>query len=86
MEKARVLTLGFLIRNKAGFSKVVFWHAIDEDKIRTFTEQCVLVDSGIARNTKSLVERFQVERKKMKGWDEMVDLSNMLAQSFSPTT
>ena len=58
-------------------------HAIDEDKIRTFTEQCVLVDSGIARNTKSLVERFQVERKKMKGWEEMVDLSNTLAQSFS---
>ncbi|HAB89319.1 MAG TPA: hypothetical protein DCF84_02195 [Bacteroidetes bacterium] len=58
-------------------------HAGDEDKIRTFTEQCVLVNSGIARNTKSLVERFQVERRKMKGWDEMVDLSNTLAQSFS---
>ena len=58
-------------------------HTVDEDKIRTFTEQCVLVDSGIARNTKSLVERFQVERKKMKGWEEMVDLSNTLAQSFS---
>ena len=56
----------------------------DEDRIGTFTEECVLVDSGIARNTKSLVERFQVERKKMKGWDEMVDLSNTLAQSFSP--
>ena len=58
-------------------------HASNEDRIRTFTEECVLVDSGIARNTKSLVERFQVERKNMKGWDEMVELSNTIARSFS---
>ena len=59
-------------------------HAVDENKVRSFTDECVLVDSGISRNTKLLVERFQVERKQMKGWDEMVELSNALAQSFKP--
>lgn len=59
-------------------------YAVDEDRIKTFTEECVLVDSGISRNTKSLVQRFQVERRQMKGYDEMVDLSNALAQSFNP--
>ena len=62
-------------------------HAVDEDKIRDFTSKCVLIDSGIARNTKLLVERFQVERKRMKGWQEMVEVSNALAKSFlHPTT
>lgn len=58
-------------------------HAVNEDKIAAFTDDCVLIDSGIARNTKSLVARFQMERKQMKGWDEMVEVSNALAQSFT---
>ena len=57
-------------------------HAVDEDKISNLTSKCVLIDSGIARNTKLLVERFQIERKQMKGWQEMVEVSNALAKSF----
>ena len=56
--------------------------AVDEDKVSDFTTKCVLIDSGIPRNTKLLVERFQEERKQMEGWQEMVDLSNALAKSF----
>ena len=66
---------------QTGFSKVVFC-AIDEDKIRTFTEMR-LSRQWYCTKHKIACRTFSSGAKKMKGWEEMVDLSNTLAQSFS---
>ena len=66
--KSSGIDLGFVFKAKLLFQGKAL-HAVNEDKIAAFTDDCVLIDSGIARNTKSLVARFQMERKQMKGWD-----------------
>ena len=75
MEKAQELTQQVSYSKQSWLFQGKELCAVDEDKVSDFTTKCLLIDSGIPRNTKLLVERFQEERKQMEGWQEMVDLS-----------